>query len=124
MSTSRRVAWVLSLLLLVANGVPGLYSAVSDRYDNLTPSQWSVRAGVILYSVLGLTAAWGMFRRRPWGTRVATAWGVVVTYVAATAALAYAPNAASIGGAITSGIVAALIAAGVVWTARATSAAP
>jgi len=121
MTVGRRAAWVVSLLLLVANGVLGLYNGVTERNDAPTLFQSSVRAGVILYGVLGLVAGWAMLRRRPWSVQAAIAWGVVITYVAATAALAYAGDHATIAGAIASGIASALIAAGVVWTARATS---
>lgn len=49
---------------------------------------------------------------------LATAWGIVVTYVSSLAAMAYAASHATLLGAVASGIGAALIAAGVIWSAR------
>jgi len=46
---------------------------------------------------------------------------LVVTYVSSTAALAFAGSNASVAGAVSGGIGAALIGAGIVWTAAVTT---
>lgn len=112
--------WLLSLLLLAVTGALGLYNGVTEHLESPTALQLSVRAGVFAYGVLGWIAAWGMLRGRAWSSRAAAGWGVVITFVAATAVLAYANEEATVGGSIGAGLATAIIAAAVVWTARAT----
>jgi hypothetical protein len=115
-----KIAWLLSLLLLLVTGVMGIYNGIVERSSGWTILQKSVTAGVFLYGILGLTGAFGLFRRRTWSVPVTTLWGVVITYVAGVASVAYADDA-HWSAALAAGAACALIAAGVVWTARASS---
>ena len=120
MSIRRRIAWVLSILVLALTGVIGVNNGIREWSDAVTPLQRSVTGGVFLYGVLGLAGAVGLGLRRRWSYPVAIAWGVVVTYVPGAAVMAYAPDG-TWGAALTGSVAAALIAVGVAWTARATS---
>ena len=53
---------------------------------------------------------------------LAAVWGVIVTYVASIAPIAYAGADATLVGAIASGLASALIAVGVIWVARTSAA--
>ena len=75
-------------------------------------------AGVFLYGVFGLGSAYGLVRRRGWSVLTAAAWGVVVTYVPGAAIIAYAEEGSPVWSAVVASAVCALIALGVVWTAR------
>jgi len=114
----RKVGRALSLLVLLATGATGLYNGVQDLPGARTTLQYSVTVGVLLYGVLGLAAGAAMATGHPSSIWLVAQWGVVVTYVASTAALAYAPDA-TVAGAVGGGLGAALIAAGVMWTVRA-----
>ena len=118
MSTARKIGFGLSLALLLISGVMGIYNGITERSTGVTNLQKSVTAGVFLYGVLGLVAAYGLVRRRRWSAGAALAWGVVITYVAGVASVAYAGEDASWMGAVAGSVVTGLLAAGVVWTAR------
>ena len=115
---ARKVAWIVSILLLLNTGVLGLYNGVSELSLEKTPFQQSVTGGVLVYGVLGLLGTVALFLRHRSAVNVTTAWALVVTYVASTAALAYGGPDVSIGAALAAGLGAALIGLFVVWTAR------
>jgi hypothetical protein len=115
---ARKAAWILSILVLANTGLLGLYNGVSELADAQTPLQRSVTIGVLLYGVLGLAALVALIVRHAAAIWLAVGWAIVVTYVASTAAIAYAGDDASVGGAIAAGGGAALIGLGVVWCAR------
>ena len=115
----RKIAWVLSLALLVFTGVVGIYNGVTEWDPSRTPVQKTVTAGVFLYGVIGLAAAYGLFRRRPRCAATAIAWAVAVTYVPGVAVMAFGGEDAIMGSAIAASAGSALIALGVVWTAYA-----
>jgi uncharacterized membrane protein len=117
----RKIAWVLSLALLLFTGVVGLYNGVTEWKADLTPFQKSVTGGVLLYGVTGLAATFGLFRRRRWSVATSVVWAVIVTYVPGAAVMAYGGNDATVGAAIGASGASAVIAAGVVWTAWATT---
>ena len=114
----RKVAWVLSLLMLFVSGAVGLLSGTRDLSAALTPLQRSVTIGVLLYGVAGVIGGVALAARHRSASWLAAVWGAVVTYVASVAAIAYAGADATVGGAVASGVGSALIAAGVIWTAR------
>lgn len=114
----RKAAWIVAILLLLNTGLVGFYNGVSEFSDAHTPLQKSVTAGVLLYGIFGLAAAVTLFVRHRWSVPLAIGWAVVVTYVASTAALAYAGEDATVGAAISAGIGAGLIGVFVVWCAR------
>jgi hypothetical protein len=111
----RSIAWILSIGLLLLTGCLGVYDGLTEWGGATTPGQKSVTAGVLLYGILGVVTAYGMFRRHRWSFSGAIAWGVVITYVAGTASLFY--SEAGIGAALAGGGATALIALGVIWTA-------
>ena len=118
----RKVGWSLTLLMLFATGLAGVLNGVRELGDARTPLQRSVTMGVLLYGVFGLAAGVAMIARHRASVWLAASWGVVVTYVASTAALAYAGPDATVVGGVASGVASALIAAGVTWGARTSAA--
>jgi peptidoglycan/LPS O-acetylase OafA/YrhL len=117
----RMIALALSLALLLVTGVVGIYNGITERSTGATTWQKSVTAGVFLYGLLGLVSAYGLARRRKWSVPAVISWGVVITYVAAVASVAYTEKDAHWSTALAAGAASALIAVGVVWTARAMS---
>ena len=117
----RKAAWIVAILLLLNTGAVGFYNGVTEFAEAHTPLQRSVTAGVFLYGVFGLSAAIALFVRHRWSVPLSAVWAVVVTYVASTAALAYAGEDATIGAAVSGGVGAGLIGAFVVWCAHATT---
>ena len=115
----RKAAWIVAILLLVNTGAVGFYNGVTEFAGAHTPLQKSVTAGVFLYGIFGLSAAVALLVRHRWAVPLSAIWAVVVTYVASTAASAYASDDATIGTAISGGIGAGLIGVFVVWCARA-----
>lgn len=121
---ARKAAWIVSILLLLNTGGLGVYNGVTELSGARTPLQQSVTLGVLIYGVLGLAAAAMLIARRPVSVWLSVAWTAVVTYVASTAALAYAGDDATIGGALAGGVGALLIGIGIVWCARAVTRTP
>jgi hypothetical protein len=113
-----KIGRALSLVMLFGTGALGLYSGVRETAYTLTPLQRSVSVGVLLYGVLGVAAGVALAARHRASVWLSAIWGVVITYVASLAAIAYAGADATLIGAIASGIATALIAAGVIWSAR------
>ena len=118
MSRRRRFGRLLSVFLLCVTGALGTYNGMRELSFRLTPLQRSVSIGVLIYGVVGLAGAIALIARHRSSVWLATTWGVVVTYVSSVAAIAYAGSDATLVGAIASGIAAALIAAGVIWSAH------
>lgn len=118
MPITRRVAWILSLGLLLVTGGLGIREAITERSNGGTALQKSVTIGVFLYGVLGLVSAYGLFRRRSWSVSTAIAWGLVITYVPAAAITGYGGEPAPVGSVIAASGVTALLALGVIWTAQ------
>jgi hypothetical protein len=109
------------LVMLFGTGALGLYNGVRELAHTLTPLQRSVSIGVLAYGVLGVSAGAALAARHRTSVWLAAIWGAVITYVAAFAAIAYAGADATVIGAVASGIASALIAAGVIWSARAST---
>ena len=118
----RKVAWVLSLALLAFTGVVGIYNGISEWAGAATPLQRSVEIGVLLYGVFGLASLYGLLRRRRWSLRMVIGWAIAVTYVPGVAVMAYGGDDAIIGSAIAASVGSLLIALGVIWTTRVTTA--
>ena len=114
----RKAVWIVAILLLFNTGLVGFYNGVTEFAEAHTPLQKSVTAGVFVYGIFGLSAAVALLVRHRWAVPLSAAWAVVVTYVASTAALAYAGEDATIGSAISGGVGAGLIGLFVVWCAR------
>lgn len=115
----RSIARAVAILMLAGTGVMGIYNGVDEWTNPYTPFQRAVWCGVVLYGVLGLLGVYGVIRRRRWSDRVVISWGVAITFVSGTAALAYAGADAMVVGAIAAFVGGALIAAFVAWAARA-----
>ena len=111
----RTTAWIVSLVLLLVIGSLGVYNGVTEWAQGTTFWQHSVTGGVLIYGVLGLVSAYGLFRRQRWALRTVIAWAVVVTYVPGAAVMADADNA-MLGSAIAASLASGLIALGIVWT--------
>ena len=114
----RKIAWILSLALLVFTGVVGIHNGLTEWGDGRTIMQQSVTAGVLLYGILGLISAFGLLRRRRWSVGTVIAWAIAVTYVPGVAVLVYGGEDAFVSSAIAASLGSALIALGVLWTAH------
>jgi len=112
---ARKVAWILSILLLLNIGAIGLYHGLRQLSNVHTPLQQSVTIGMLSYGVLGLAAAAALIARHGSALWLATAWAIFVTYVATVAPIAYGGSKVPMGGVIAGGVGAALIGIGVVW---------
>jgi hypothetical protein len=115
---ARKAAWIVSILLLLNTGGLGIYNGATELDDAHTVLQKSVTGGVLVYGVLGLTAAIALLVRHRSAVAISAGWAVVITYVASMAAMAYGGEDATIGGSIAGGLGAALIGAFVIWSAR------
>ena len=115
---ARKAGWLLSVLVLIASGGLGLYNGVSELSDPLTPFQRCVSTGVLVYGIFGVAGAVALLARWQSAVWLTIAWAIVVTFVASTAAYAYAGEDATPVGAIAGGLGTALIGLGVVWCAR------
>ena len=116
-----KIAWILSLAIVLCTGLLGMYNGITEWGEGVTAAQVSVTVGVILYGVFGLITAYGLFRRRRWSVGTAIAWGVAVAYVPGAAIIAYGGDEGFVSSAIAASLGSALIALGVVWTAKVTS---
>ena len=114
----RKIAWVLSLVLLLFTGIVGVYDGLTEWGEGRTLMQHSVTVGILLYGILGLVTALGLLQRRPWSIRTAIGWAVAVTYVPGVAVMVYGDEGAIMSSAIAASAGSALIALAVVWTAH------
>lgn len=114
---ARKIAWVLSLALLVVLGVLGVRNGLTEWNSGTTPAQKSLTVGVSLYGVFGLATAYGLFRRRRGSVGTAIAWGIAITYVPGVAIMAFGGDGAILSSTIAASAGSAVIAAGVIWTA-------
>ncbi|HEX6628593.1 MAG TPA: hypothetical protein VF105_11580 [Gemmatimonadaceae bacterium] len=112
----RKVAFALSLVVLLVTGVLGVYNGSTEWGEGETPLQHSVTVGVFVYGVFGLLTAYGLIRRRRWSLKTAIVWAICVSYVPGFAVMAYADKDATPGSAIAASAGGALIALGVIWT--------
>jgi hypothetical protein len=117
----KKLAWVLSLAVLVVTGVLGVYNGITEWREGQTAMQQSVTVGVLLYGILGLITAFGLFQRRAWSVGTSIAWAIAVTYVPGVAVTAYGGDGGTMLSAIAASAVSGLIAAGVVWTTHRTT---
>lgn len=118
MPIARRIAWVLSLGLLLVTGGLGIREGITERSNGGTALQKSVTIGVFLYGVFGLLTAYGLFRRRSWSVSTAMVWGLVITYVPAAAIIGYGGEPTPVGSVIAASGVTGLLALGVIWSAH------
>lgn len=116
-----KIAWVLSLALLLFTGCIGVYNGLTEWGEGDTLLQQSVTVSVFVYGVSGLITAYGLFRRRAWSVWTAIVWMIGVTYAPGVAVMAYAGEDAILGSAIAASVSSGLIALGVVWTTKAMS---
>ena len=112
----RKVAWILSLGLLLFTGIVGIYNGLTEWGEGRGLLQHSVTIGVFLYGIFGLVSAYGLIRRRRWTIRTVFAWTIAVTYVPGVAVMAYADEDALLRSAIAASVGSLLIALGVLWT--------
>lgn len=115
----RKVAWIVSVGLLLFTGVVGIYNGVTEWAGDQGALQHSVTVDVFLYGVFGLISAYGLIRRRRWSLRTVIAWAIAVTYAPGVAVMAYAGEDAILGSAIAASLGSLLIALGVLWTTNA-----
>lgn len=112
----RKIAWVVSIGLLIITAGPGIHEGLTEWGRGRTAFQQSVTAAVLLYGILGLITAYGLFRRRRWSVATAIAWGIAITYAPAAAVMS--DKDATVGGAFAGSAACALVALGVIWTAN------
>ena len=116
-----KIAWVLSLALLLFTGCVGVYNGLTEWGEGRTPLQHSVTVSVFIYGIFGLITAYGLLRRQAWSVWTAIVWMIAVTYSPGVAVMVYGGEDAIVGSAIAASAGSAVIALGVVWTTRAMS---
>jgi hypothetical protein len=114
----RKIAWILSLVLLLFTGAVGVYNGLTEWREGRTPAQHSVTLGVLLYGVFGLITAYGLFRRRRWSVATSIVWTIAVSYVPGVAVMVYGGEGAILSSAIAASAGSVLVALAVVWTAH------
>ena len=112
----RKIAFALSLILLLFTGAVGVYNGTHEWGEGRTVPQHAVTVGVLLYGVFGLLTVYGLLRRRRWSLKTAIIWAICFTYVPGFAVMAYAEKDTTLGLAIAASAGSALIALGVIWT--------
>jgi hypothetical protein len=115
---ARKVAWILSILVLANTGFIGLYNGVTEMPDAHTPLQQSVTIGVLIHGALGVAGVVALVARHESALWLTVAWAIVVTYVASMAVIAYGGADATVGGAVGAGIGSAVLGLGMIWCAR------
>ena len=115
---ARKVAWVVSLCVLAVLGCLGVFNGLNEWGEGETPLQRSVPVGVLLYGILGIITAYGLFRRERWTIWPAIGWAIAVSYVPGVAVMAYGGEDAILVSAIAASAGSALIALGVIWTVK------
>jgi amino acid transporter len=124
----RKVARVVSILLLLATGYLGISNGIRELGDGETGLQRSVTFAVLLYGVLGLLGALGLLRKRPWSVAVTAAWTLSVMWAATVASFAFHDPALqereTLYGMAAAFVSTALFGWLVVWTARSDSRVP
>src|SRR2546423_12536668 len=88
-----KIAWVLSLALLLFTGCIGVYNGLTEWGEGGTLLQQSVTVSVFVYGVSGLSTAYGLFRCRAWSVWTALVWMIAVTYAPGIAVMAYGEDA-------------------------------
>ena len=116
-----KIAWVLSMALLLFTGCVGVYNGLTEWGEGRTPLQHSVTVSVFIYGIFGLITAYGLLRRQAWSVWTAIVWMIAVTYAPGVAVMVYGGEDAILGSAIAASVGSAVIALGVVWTTRAMS---
>ena len=111
-----KIAWGLSIALLLFSGVVGVYNGLTEWGEGRTWPQHLVTAGVFMYGLFGLATAYGLIRRQRWSVVTAIVWAIAVAYVPGLAVMAYGGDDAILISAIAASAGSALIALGVVWT--------
>lgn len=84
--------------------------------------QNSVEFGDVLYGILGLLTAVGIWRRRTWTSTIAIAWSLTVVCTATIASFSFSDptfkNSGTMIGTIAAGVSTAVVTGLVVWAAR------
>ena len=112
----RKIAWVVSLALLIFSGVVGTYNGLTEWGEGRNALQHSVTVGVLLYGIFGLISAYGLARRKRWSLRTVIVWTIAVSYVPGVAVMAYAGEDAILASAVAASVGSLLLALGVIWT--------
>ena len=112
----RKIAWFVSLGLLIFSGVVGTYNGLKEWGEGRNALQHSVTVGVLIYGIFGLISAYGLARRKRWTLGTVIVWTVAVSYVPGVAVMAYAGEDAILASAIAASVGSLLLALGVIWT--------
>ena len=124
----KRVGRWFAIGFLALTALAGLANAMNELGRLDTFLQNTVAFADALWGVLGLFAAVGMWRRRPWTLTVTVAWAIAVTYTGTVASFAFHDPSLSQSGTLPGAIAAcaALMAVTglIVWAARVATRAP
>jgi hypothetical protein len=114
----RILPWIFATAFLLIISVLGTYNGIGELRDGdaTTVLQKSVSIGSLIYGLVGIAAAAGVFLRRRWGYILSVVWGVVITYTGAMASHAYGETTAPVTA--IAALITALIAGFVIWLGR------
>jgi hypothetical protein len=107
-----------AVLMLGGTGVVGVRNGIVELPGAHTPLQQMVTLGVLAYGIAGLAAAAAIVIGHRWSFRLTVVWVVLITWVAAAATPAYGGADATLAGALSGGVAAALIGMAVAWIVR------
>jgi hypothetical protein len=120
----KRVGRVLAIAFLGLTALAGISNGMNELGQAESFLQLTVQIGDALWGILGLFAAVGIWRRRPWVVTVMASWAVTVVYTATVASFAFSDpgfeQPETLTGTIAAGISTAVVGMLFVWLARVT----
>jgi hypothetical protein len=96
-------------VLLLSTAFLGIMNGPSDLREVESTGQFVVGLAVTTYGIAGLTAAYGLWRRKRWTVPSTMIWAVGAITAASVSPIAYGGGEVTIAVALTSGLAAAAI---------------
>jgi Predicted membrane protein (DUF2127) len=108
-SRAQRIGRAVSFVLLLSTAFLGIINGPSDLREVESTGQFVVGLAVTIYGVAGLTAAYGLWRRKRWTAPWTMIWAVGAITAASVSPIAYGAGEVTTGVGVTSGVAAAAI---------------